>query len=239
LRPSYLFTKNSAVNWIDALGLQAASACFCGPDVSQAVAGYLNDFIQQPQGNLNPILYFSRNALIDPARQNAQAIRNAAAGIQGCGGGPCTGTFTLCDMCISGRHIDHILIMVYIATSYGVNSARSAGQYQESWWLGFENEGSSFEGADDAVANADLTFNELALCLAQKLKRKDANRGTADLLTTQEICECTKAVSAAQREAIAKKMGSTSSGSTGYQDCKPCAKSVQKPSNLRLPPIDL
>jgi len=239
LRPSYLFARNSPVSWVDAFGLQAASSCFCGPDVSQAVAGHLNDFIQQPQGNLNPIWFIGASDLTGPARDNGQAIRNAAAGIQGCGGGPCTGTFTLCDMCISGRHIDHILIMVYMATSYGVSTARSAGQYQESFWLGFENEGSSFEGMGDAVHNADLTFNELALCIAQKLKHKDANRGTVDLLTTQEICECTKALSPAQRQSIANKMGSTASGSTGYQDCKPCSKSAQKPSNLKLPPIDL
>jgi hypothetical protein len=142
-------------------------------------------------------------------------------------------------MCISQYHIDHILIMVYIAESYSVKTARSAGQYKESFWLGFWTEGSEVEGSDNAVSNADLNFNEVALCISKALKHADANGGKADRVTRAEICACTKAVGAATRKAIAKKPGKGGGGNTDYHDCKPCEKAITKPNGLKHPPLDL
>ena len=139
---------------------------------------------------------------------------------------------------MSQLHIDHILIMVYLAESYGVETARSAGQYNESFLLGFWYEGSGFEGSSEAGHNADLTFNELALCISQKMKHADANGGTTDRLTRQEVCTCVKAFGADKRKAIAMK-DSKGASNTGYHDCRPCEKEVSKPQGLTLPPLDL
>ena len=129
--------------------------------------------------------------------------------------------------------------MAYIAESYGEATARSAGQYNENFWLGIWEEGEEFSGSGNLISNADLTFNEVALCFARKMKHKDANRGVTDTLTVEELCECTRAVTADQRAAIAKKPASGGNAPTDYQNYKPCNKSVPKPNGLQLPPIDL
>ncbi|MFN9114013.1 MAG: RHS repeat-associated core domain-containing protein, partial [Bacteroidota bacterium] len=232
----YRFLGNNPCSHVDPSGLE--EECVCGPDISKAIVSHLNDFISQAQGDLNPILYFSRNDLIGPARKNGPAFRKAAQEITECPSQPCKGTYTLGDMCISGYHIDHILIMAYISASYGETSARSAGEYNESFWLGFVYEGSEFVGSSNLVSNADLTFNEVALCFARHMKHKDANGGITDNLTHDELIQCTHAVSAQQRATIAKKPG-VSSTTTDYENCKPCNKEVAKPKNLQLPPIDI
>jgi RHS repeat-associated protein len=232
----YAFVKNVPQRFIDPLGLCGYS---CGPNIGQAIVEHLNAFISQDQGNLNPLVLIGARGLGRAARVNGPAIRRAAVGIPGCGTGPCSGTFTLCDICISGYHIDHILVMAYIAESYNTREARRVGQLNESILLEIESGGEEFEGSDNAISNADLGFNEVALCIAGKMKHRDANRGVTDLLTVGEVCECTKAVTPAQRAQIAKKPGMGGRGSTGYQDCSPCNRSVPTPSGLTLPPIDL
>jgi hypothetical protein len=142
-------------------------------------------------------------------------------------------------MCISGFHLDHILVMTYIAESYGENDARSAGQWNESALLEIRSGGGEFEGSGNAISNADLRFNEVALCIARKIKHRDANNGATDTLSAAEICECTRAVTPTERAEIAKKPGVGRGGSTGYQECAPCNRSVPTPAGLTVPPVDL
>jgi len=235
----YQYGQSQPVIRTDPTGL--CSEDTCGPDITDAIAGHLNDFVAQTQGDLSWFWPSGAWSLEGTARTNGNAGPFGAAvnKTAGCGTGACAGTATLCDMCISQYHIDHILIMAYIAKSYGVTTARSAGQYNESFWLGFFTEGSEVEGSSNAVSNADLSFNEVALCIAKAMKHADENGGVTDLLSRQEICACTKAVSAATQKAIAQKPGKGAGGQTGYQDCKPCGQSIAKPAGLTLPPIDL
>jgi RHS repeat-associated protein len=216
------------------------SDCLCGPDITDAIVGHLNDFVNQAQRNLSPIWYSGASTLSPIARKNGKdgPLGKAVKEVTGCGTGSCAGTVTLCDMCISLYHIDHILIMVYVAESYGTIHARSAGQYNESFWLGAFIEGQAARGSSNATSNADLKFNEVALCISSYLKHADANSGATDLLTRAEICTCTKAVEEATRKAIAQKPAS-GTGKTGYHDCTPCHKAVTKPDGLDLPPLDL
>lgn len=143
------------------------------------------------------------------------------------------------DMVISAYHIDHILIMVYIAESYGEKTARCAGQYQESFLLSFFTEGSEFKGSSDPQSNADLTFNEIAILISQKLAHADANGGEVDLLTMEEVVEITQGVSAKDRESIAQKPAKDPEGTTGYHDHATSDQKIEKPGGLKLPPIDL
>lgn len=234
------YVSNAPTNRVDPLGLQ--ECCKCGPDITQAIADHLTAFVSQKQGDLSRFWPSGASTLQGYARGNGPSIFNAAQaaiGNSGCGRGPCAGTVTLCDLCTSGYHIDHILIMAYIAESYGLKTARSAGQYNEGFWLGSWYEGGEFTGSSDAISNADLTFNEVALCLAEAMNHADANGGVTDPLTVSEICACTKKVTPQQRADIAKKPGRGGGGPTGYDKCQPCGVSVTLPSGLRLPPIDL
>ncbi len=236
----YRYVSNRPTNRIDPLGLD--ECCNCGPDITQAIADHLTSFVSQKQGDLSWFWPRGASTLQGYARGNGPAIftaAQAAIGNSGCGQGTCAGTVTLCDLCMSGYHIDHILIMAYIAESYGVKTARSAGQYNESFWLGFVEEGGEFEGSGNAISNADLTFNEVALCLADAMKHADANGGATDPLTAAEICTCTQKLTPQQRADIAKKPGRGGGGPTGYDKCQPCGVSVPLPGGLRLPPIDL
>jgi hypothetical protein len=224
---------------LDPSGLEA---CLCGADITDAMAEHLNDFVSQAQDDLNPIWGVGVSPLQSAARANGWhgpfgKDVDSVNGQQGCGTGPCVGTATLCDMCISQFHIDHIMIMVYIAESYGRKTARSAGQWNESYVTGFITEGTEFEGSSDPVSNADLKFNEVAICISRALKHADENRGVTDKVTRAEICNCTKKVGAADRAAIAKKPAKR--GKTGYQNCDPCPIKIAKPNGLRIPPIDL
>ena len=205
-----------------------------GPDITQAIVDHLNDFIQQNQGNLSPFWPSGAADLADTARENGH---NGDFG-NAIGDNP-SGTVTLGDMVISQYHIDHILIMVYIAESYGEETARSAGQYQESFWLGFFTEGSEFEGSSNAQSNADLKFNEIAIKISEKLKHADANGGAVDLLTVEEVLEITQAVSEEDRQAIAEKPAKNPEGTTGYDDHQTSDQEIDKPGGLELPPIDL
>ena len=233
----YAYLRSGPIGSVDPRGL--AADCKCGPDITDAIISHLNRFIVQASGDVWPQYWLALGQFGDPARDNGVTLMRAAQGIgntEGCGTGACTGTVTLCDMCISGYHIDHILVMSYFAGSFGIETARAAGQYNESSWIGALNEGEEFEGHSDPYHNADLTFNEVALCFASAMKHAKANNGTTDLLTKAELCKCTKAVSALQRSAIAAKPG-RGSGNTGYDTCQPCEERVPTQRNLVIPPI--
>lgn len=118
---------------------------------------------------------------------------------------------------------------------------RSAGQYNESFLLGFAFEGSRFKPGSDLTADrqADLRFNEVALCISEGLKHADANAGTTDKLTRDEVCKCTKAVGAKDRATIAEKPSRSPVSKTGFDKCPPCPTKIKKPEKLRIPPIDL
>ena len=137
----YEYVRNNPVNRQDWAGL--TTGCYCGPDITNAIAEHLNDFVGQAQRDLSWFWPWGASTLQSYARQNGHAgpLGTAVNAVKGCGTGPCAGTATLCDMCISQYHMDHILIMVYIAESYSVKTARSAGQYNESFWLGSWIEG--------------------------------------------------------------------------------------------------
>jgi RHS repeat-associated protein len=235
----YSHVSNTPTNRVDPLGLQ--DCCKCGPNITHTIADHLTAFVSQKQGDLSWFWPSGARACEPDATANGTTIFDAsqqATKNSGCGQGPCAGTVTLCDLCISGYHIRHILIMVYIAESYGVKRARSAGQYNESFGLGAWHEGGRFTGSGNPISNADLTFNEVALCLAEAMKHADANGGVTDPLTVSEICACTKRVTPQQRADIANKPGYRGRN-TGYDKCQPCGVSVPTPPNLRLPPIDL
>ncbi|MCP4580217.1 MAG: RHS repeat protein, partial [candidate division Zixibacteria bacterium] len=121
----------------------------CGPDVTDVLVKHLNDFIsQEDEGELSGIWFFGALELQGVARKNGPTIREEADKIEGCPvGEQCKGTYTICHNCFSGYHIDHFLIMVYIAESYGNKKARSAGQWNESILKGFFVEGSEFSGS--------------------------------------------------------------------------------------------
>ncbi len=257
----YGFVSNRTTSSVDILGLK--EGCSCGPNIDNTIVSHLNEFISQEQGDLSPSLLLSggigRGSLgVGPltmaARTNGPRIRKQGEGVTECAqlGGGCEGTFTLGDMCISGFHIDHILVMVYMAESYGAPSARGAGQLNETPMLYLKSErGVMFEGGSGPSGHADLMFNEVALCIASKLRHREASRrdsgagvlwweepGETDFLTAEEIKSCTKRVTKAQRRGIAMKP-STKNSRRGYQDCDPCHLQVSPPSDLIIPPIDL
>lgn len=128
--------------------------------------------------------------------------------------------------------------MVYIAESYGVKTARSAGQYQESRWLGLWHEGRKAVGSSNVQSNADLKMNEVGLCISEKMAHADARKGVTDKVTRAEICECFKG---ADMKAIQQKVHPLRSGGDStlpYQGCNPC-KIKPAPPKLKIPPIDL
>jgi RHS repeat-associated protein len=236
----YEYVRSNAINRVDPFGQN--STCRCGPDITQVIADHLNAFIDQDQGNLHPILLWAESPwgprpLSNTARSNGRKIRELHSSIATCGTERCSGAVTIGDMCISGYHVDHILVMTYISESYGVQAARSAGQYNESFWMGFFTEGASFEGSEDEVSNADLNFNEVALCISTKLKHRDANNCETDHITAGEILECTQSVTSSTRQVISRKDSLT--GKKDYYDCPPCNQGIVNPGNLTLPPIDL
>lgn len=208
----------------------------CGPNITNVIVQHLNDFVSQKQGNLNPIWFVGADTLQPFARSNAQKIRRKANEVTQCPiHSDCQGTYTIGGKCISGYHIDHILIMAYIEASYGVRTARSAGQYNESFWLGFITECAGFERSDNFISMADLTFNEVAICLAQRMRHAEENRGETDRLTDEEVQKC---FTDAEMGVIGQKPAVGGAGGT-YSSCAPCTVSADIPSDLLLPPIDL
>ncbi|KPK76161.1 MAG: hypothetical protein AMJ79_07930 [Phycisphaerae bacterium SM23_30] len=113
--------------------------------------------------------------------------------------------------------------MIYLAENYGIRTARSAGQYQESFWLGFFTEGKEFKGSDDVVSMADLTMNEVVLCISGKMAHKDAdNNDKTNLLLWSEMCEC---IDMADMDIIGNKEQMSSEQEDNYAgegECKPC-----------------
>lgn len=215
---------------------EATPPGICGPDITQVIITHLNNVVSQEQGDLSWIWMLGGDELRGYARSNGTKIRNAADSVSGCPiQNDCRGSYTIGGQCISGRHIDHILIMSYIELSYGAIVARSAGQYQESFWLGFFAEGSYFEGSSEAVANADLTFNEIAICLSEHMAHADeSDEDITDILTREEIQECFEE---ADMSVIGNKSSST--GSISYADCTPCSIPAPMPGDLEHPPIDI
>lgn len=215
--------------------VQAAVEKVCGPDITQVIIDHLNAFVSQNEGDLSFLWFVGARELGRFARRNAPKIRTSADATAGC---PihrdCGGTYTIGGQCVSGYHIDHILIMAYIEASYGAAAARSAGQYNESFWLGFFTEGSEFETTSGDVSNADLTFNELAICMAQAMAHAEEAEDTTDLLTKKEVLECFKK---ADIKVTAGKPSIT--GSTAYADCAPCKIAAPAPTDLELPPVDV
>jgi hypothetical protein len=144
----------------------------------------------------------------------------------------------LCDLCMSGYHIDHIFIMIYIAENYAEWIARMGGEKYEE-----DN-----PNPPDITA-ADLAFNELALCFARAMHPPGSYttyNGVAvekvtygaDYLNKAELCACVKNFGADQREVIANKEGKGSSVTDYEKDCAPCDDSISKPAGLELPPLD-
>ena len=95
-----------------------------------------------------------------------------------------------------------------------------------------------FEGSDNAVSNADLTFNEVAIGIAGKLKHQDENGGVPRLLTRQDVLSVTQAVSPIEKQHIAAKPAAWLPR-TSYNGLRPNPRSISPPQGLRLPPIDL
>jgi len=210
------------------------SSKICGPDITKLIVNHLTKFVSQKQGDVNPIWYLGANRLQSYARNNGKKIRDEANRVSKCPSSDCQGTYTVGGQCISGYHIDHILIMAYIEGSYGVRTARSAGQYNESFWLGALEEGMWVSGSQNPASNADLTFNEVAICLGEKQAHAgETDKGT-DKLTKKEVTEC---FNNAGMKAIGQK--ESTAGSTKYTNCVPCTVAAPHPKNLQLPPIDL
>jgi RHS repeat-associated protein len=239
----YRYVHTSPTNLIDPLGLQTSQpasqpCCYCGPDITDAIIDHLNAFIAGRRGNLSPWPPTGARQLSDIARRNGGRFWSAVTNYSGpCGAGVCKGTVTLCDLCMSGYHIDHIFIMAYIAENYYEWMARSAGETYEQ-----QN-----PNPPDITA-ADLAFNDLALCFARAMGPAGSYttydgsavktvRYPTDYLKRSELCACVKGFAADQREVIANKPGK-GSGVTDYEDCIPCDDSISKPGGLELPPLD-
>jgi hypothetical protein len=227
---------SSSSNYINCDNGGASPPGTCGPDITQVIITHLNDVVSQGQGDLSWIWVTGARELQGYARRNGPRIRSAAASVSGCpSDGDCGGSYTVGGHCISGYHIDHILIMSYIEASYGALTARSAGQYNESFWLGALTEGFWFAGSSEAIANADLTFNEVAICLGEHMAHaEESSENVTDLLTSEEVRECFEG---ADMSAIGAKPSTTDS--TAYTDCTPCSIPAPMPGDLELPPIDL
>ena len=243
----YCYVRNGPSNWVDPLGLQTSQpasqpCCYCGPDITDAMIDHLNAFIRNRRGDLSFWPPTGAGVLHQFARDNGGRFWTAATNYRGrCGAGPCKGTVTLCDLCMSGIHIDHILIMAYISENYAEWIARNAGERYEEL----------YPNPPDITA-ADLAFNELALCFARAMgpayvdTNYTVDRGCytlktvhypTDYLEKSELCACVKDFGADQREVIANKPGK-GSGVTDYEDCIPCGDSISKPAGLELPPFD-
>jgi len=205
--------------------------CFCGPDITDLIVEHLNEFVAKERGDLSAWPPTGARTLEPYATRNTEKIVDAANKIKGCPKcDKCKGTVTFGGKCISQYHIRHILIMAYIAESYGTDVARIAGQVNEKIpWHETTNEGEAggVDAGNDA-SNADLAFNELAIAISKKVKHG------GDKLTRKEIEDIMKG---ADTKKIGKKPA-RSSGSTNYTSCPPCKKKVKKPK-LELPPLDL
>lgn len=212
--------------------------CMCGPDITDLIVEHLNEFIENERGDLPAWPPSGANALAKFATDNTEKIVKAANKVTGC---PickkCEGTVTFGGKCISMYHIRHILIMVYIAESYGTEMARLAGQIQEGipWWETTDESEAGKADAGNAHGNADLAFNELAIKISKKLEHG------GNKITRQEIEDIMKD---ADMDKISKKPsrpkeGSGGTSGTDYKDCPPCIHKVPKPADLELPPLDL
>ena len=241
----YAYVRNRPTAITDPMGLQettsqptSQSCCYCGPDITQAIIDHLNAFVARRRGDLPAWPETGAEILSDFARRNGTRFWQAVEDYDGpCGAGPCKGTATLCDLCMSGQHIDHILWMAYLSESYGQWLARTAGR---------EYERRNPNPGD--ISRADLAFNDLALCFARAMHPPGSytyfnGRAVitvtypADYLTKAELCACVDELSPAERELFAEKRG-RGSRVTGYDSCRPCGDSISNPSELELPPLD-
>ena len=236
-RPNaFVYIGNAPPLRVDPLGQR--ECCKCGPDITGAIVHHLNRFISQRPGDLSWWLPSGVGVLEPIARGNGSVFTDAfqrLAAASDCGKGPCAGTVTLCDLCMSGYHIDHILMLGYIAASYGARTAMDAGLWQEGFlaWIS----GGHLRIGDQSYV--DILFNELAICLALKMKHADDNEGMTDYLTVAEVCECTAGASDMWRRVIARKPGKGGGGRIGYDKCIPCDVSMLPLGDrLQLPPVD-
>jgi len=230
------FTKNNPLLYFDPLGKES---CKCGPEIGPAITSHLNKFVSQPAGGLWFNWLLEYNTFQPFARGNGALLWNAsyfAPGATKCGTGRCTGTVSLCGLCISGYYIDHILIMSYLENSYGSRAARYGGQANESVFLALVNSGLIAQGHWDVVINADLHFNEIAICIAEQMRHAQDSGGVTDTLTRGELCQCVLSIPPSHPAIISKKPN-RQNGKIGYLGCSKCG--VEVPAiELALPPID-
>ncbi|MBW2993330.1 hypothetical protein KY317_02030 [Candidatus Woesearchaeota archaeon] len=212
---------------------ESAEIKLCGPDITDTLVNHFNLFISQDSGNLSWFWPYGAENLSFYARRNGDAIESTLQNITLCPAhDDCRGTVTVCNKCISIYHIDHLLIMAYIAESYGTEIARTAGQYQENFWLALITGGKIMDGS--CSSRADLAINEIGINISGKMKHADDNNGTTDNLTKSEMCD---SFERADMNKICKKPSRT--GSKEYRNCNACPHELGPVSGLILPTIDI
>jgi len=131
----FQYVRSRPMGSVDPFGLAKATetGCLCGPDITDALIGHVNDFIsRRPFGQRTGTLRGRLGSLREEAGRVAREFENAAKNVTVCPlGAPCKGTFTLGGHCISAIHLDHILGMVYMGANEGVSLARAGGYAQE------------------------------------------------------------------------------------------------------------
>jgi hypothetical protein len=214
----------------------------CGPDITDQIIWHLNIFLGQdattPPGWSPHLGAASRYRDLVRGRPgggwgvgighngafgDAVDLSNTNSDDQ-CGKGACAGTVTLCDMCISTYHIDHIFMMAYLTLTQGAQRARLLGRLNEI----------GGEGTPDS--NADLAFNDVAISMARTAIHGSIGPfGNTVYFNRENVCDKVSGVGRATRQRIAQKPSKAFPSKRGYGDCPPCPRKINRPPEHSVP----